>query len=96
MGFRGKGSAAPVDETASTATGFAIEIGGDEAHPAAGLRKFKRIHKWDPFLDIEKLDDVDHALATGDIEKEAAIEGALLVEDSPYPEVRAAVSRHQP
>lgn len=91
MGFRGKGSAAPVDETASTATGFAIEIGGDEAHPAAGLRKFKRIHKWDPFLDIEKLDDVDHALATGDIEKEAAIEGALLVEDSPYPEVRAAV-----
>lgn len=91
--FRGKASAEPVDDEAvSTATGSAIEVNGEQLHPEADLKKFKRLHKWDPFLDIQKLDNVDEALASGDVEKEAAVEGSLLVEDSPYPEVRAAVS----
>ena len=55
------------------------------------LRAFKKQHKWDPFLDIDKLDTVDNALASGDVEKEAAVEESLLVEDSPYPEVRSSV-----
>ncbi|KAM0815583.1 hypothetical protein AB5N19_01382 [Seiridium cardinale] len=90
--FRGKASMAPAeDEATSTTTGAVIEIGGVEVHPEADLKKFKRLHKWDPFLDVENLDIVDCALATDDIEKEAAVQETLLIEDSPYSEVRAAV-----
>ena len=91
--FRGKTSSASADaEDVATTTGAAIEFGGEEIHPEADLKKFKRLHKWDPFLDVDKLDVVDSALATGDLEKEAAVEATLLVEDSPYAEVRNAVS----
>ncbi|KAK7403930.1 hypothetical protein QQX98_010300 [Neonectria punicea] len=68
-----------------------VEIGGETVNPDADLKKFKQLHKWDPFLDVEKLDDVDRVLETGDVEKEAAVQETLLVEDSPYPEVRASV-----
>lgn len=44
------------------------------------------------FLDIDKLDNIDEALASGNAEKEAAIDESLIQEDSPYPEVRASVS----
>lgn len=88
--FRGKASVTPVEDEATTT---AIEVGhGDVIHPEADLKKFQRLHKWDPFLDVDKLDAVDNALASGDIEKEAAVEESLLVDDSPYPEVRSAVS----
>jgi hypothetical protein len=70
-----------------TATGIDSEV----ANPAADLRKFKKLHKWDPFLDIDKLDTVDEVLRSGDVEKEAAVEESLLEEDSPYPEVRSSV-----
>ncbi|KAK7421248.1 hypothetical protein QQZ08_010025 [Neonectria magnoliae] len=68
-----------------------VEIGGETVNPDSDLKKFKKLHKWDPFLDVEKLDDVDRVLETGDVEKEAAVQETLLVEDSPYPEVRASV-----
>lgn len=89
--FRGKTSTTPAEDEAVTSGAQVVEINGQELHPEADLKKFKRLHKWDPFLDVEKLEAVDDVLATGDIEKEAAVEGSLLVEDSPYPEVRAAV-----
>ncbi|KAH8200631.1 hypothetical protein TruAng_005168 [Truncatella angustata] len=90
--FRGKINKTSVDaDDISTATGAAIEVGGATVHFEADLKKFKRLHKWDPFLDVEKLDAVDDILGTDDVEKEAAVEVTLLVEDSPYAEVRAAV-----
>jgi hypothetical protein len=64
---------------------------GDAANVEADLRNFRKQHRWDPFLDIDKLDNIDEALASGNIEKEAAIDESLIQEDSPYPEVRASV-----
>ena len=60
-------------------------------HVEAELRKFNRLHQWDPFLDTEKLDTVERVIADGDVEREIAVEESMLVEDSPYPEVRASV-----
>lgn len=88
--WRGKSGADAGDRDPEAVTS-AIEVGGETIQPERDLRKFKRLHKWDPFLEVEKLDTVDNALASGDLEKEAAIEGSLLLEDSPYPEVRVAV-----
>lgn len=87
--FRGKTSEQPVGE--NDAASSAIDIG---ANPAADLKKFRKLHTFDPFLDIDKLEAVDNVLIVGDVEKEAAVEEQLLVEDSPYPEVRSSVSSH--
>lgn len=95
MGFswRGKSSARSVaDSDAAASTGASYEINGETVNPVADLKKFQRLHKWDPYLDNDKLNSVDQVLEVGDLEKEAAVESSLLVEDSPYAEVRAAVS----
>lgn len=65
--------------------------GEDIAHADTHLRRVKDQHKWDPFMDVDKIDAVDAALQTGDAEKEAAIEQSILQEDSPYLEVRSSV-----
>lgn len=86
MGFskwRGKVSEQPVVD--GVATGVDSDV-----NPEAELKKFKKLHKWDPFLDTEVLAVTEHVLEDGDIEKEKAVEAALH-EDSPYPEVRASV-----
>ncbi len=83
---RGAGS----DESGAAAPDSAASTGAD-ATPEAGLKKFSRLHKWDPFVDADRLDSVDDVVATGDPEKEAAVEESLVDEDSPYPEVRASV-----
>ena len=57
------------------------------------LAAFKVAHKWDPNLPQETVDKVDEALH-GDVEKKAAIENAVIEEDSPYAEVRAAVRNY--
>ncbi|UNI18463.1 hypothetical protein JDV02_004731 [Purpureocillium takamizusanense] len=82
-----------VDATAATtATGAEILPSVSANHdPDRELRRFRKQHKWDPFLDIDKLDNIDDALASGNAEKEAAIDESLIQEDSPYPEVRASV-----
>lgn len=64
---------------------------GNAASVESDLRNFRKQHRWDPFLGIDKLDNIDEALASGNIEKEAAIDESLIQEDSPYPEVRASV-----
>ena len=56
------------------------------------LRNFRKQHKWDPFLDNEKLDTIETALHADNVEKAMAVDEALIQEDSPYPEVRASVS----
>lgn len=58
---------------------------------AAELQKFQKAHKWDLFMDTDRLDTIDAVVASGDVEKEAALEESLLEEDSPYAEVRIAV-----
>ena len=65
-------------------------LSADAGNPEAELRSFRKQHRWDPFLDIDKLDNIDEALATDNAGKEVAIDRTLL-EDSPYPEVRASV-----
>ena len=51
------------------------------------LKDFSKMHKLDPNLPLEELDQVDDALRTGNAEKELAIERALVEDNSPYPEV---------
>lgn len=77
-------------ETEAVSSGVEI-LPGDAANVESDLRNFRKQHRWDPFLDIDKLDNIDEALASGNIEKEAAIDESLIQEDSPYPEVRASV-----
>lgn len=45
-------------------------------------------------LPQEDLDKVNISLESGDVEKEVAVEQALLEDNSPYPEVRAAVRNY--
>lgn len=63
-------------------------------HSVDQLHKFKKLHQWDLNLPIEKLDVVDHALDVGDLEKKVDIEHNLLEENSPYPDVAAAVRNY--
>lgn len=73
-----------VDATTGEATGV--------SSPDQELRNFRKQHKWDPFLDVDKLDNIDEALDSGNLEKQLAVDESLIQEDSPYAEVRAAVS----
>lgn len=84
--FRGKTSEHPI---IVSETDHGISSATDA--PAANLKKFRKLHQFDPFLDLDKLDKVDDVLAAGDPEKEAAVEEQLIIDDSPYPEVRSAV-----
>ncbi len=93
LSWRGKAS----EETVSAAGAETVTATGVDGgvNPQVDLRNFKKHHKWDPFLDLEKLDAVDAVLQSGDIEKEAVVEEQLLLEDSPYAEVRTSVSHVQ-
>jgi hypothetical protein len=89
MGFRFGKSDARVEAEAVTSGAEVLPV---ESHNVESeLRNFRKQHRWDPFLDIDKLDNIDEALASGNVEKEAAIDESLIQEDSPYPEVRASV-----
>jgi len=92
MGFtwRGKTSERPVTEGIAPVASGSDSVGEIVGDPDQDLRKFKKQHQWDPFLEVDKLDAVENAIETGDVEKEAAVEHSLL-DDSPYPEVRASV-----
>lgn len=83
FGFNKQSSSDDVAETSS------IDIANGGA--ATELRSFRKQHRWDPYLDSGKLDTIDAAIASGDMEKQAAIDESLLQEDSPYMEVRVSV-----
>ncbi|OAA72327.1 small oligopeptide transporter, OPT family [Cordyceps fumosorosea ARSEF 2679] len=55
------------------------------------LQAFRKQHRYDPFLEDDKLRAVDSALDSGNAEKLRDLDNALIQDDSPYPEVRAAV-----
>ena len=65
---------------------------GEHGDPTRELSRFKKQHQWDPFLDNEKLDTIDNALESENVEKQAIVDETLIQEDSPYAEVRASVS----
>ncbi|ORY55280.1 OPT family small oligopeptide transporter [Pseudomassariella vexata] len=58
------------------------------------LKHFEHQHKLDPNLPIEELNELDAILRSGDAEKGIEIEAALMEDNSPYPEVRAAVRNY--
>jgi hypothetical protein len=93
MGINWRKKTAEVNETPVSEGITTGASAGDvtRAH-AEELEKFQKAHKWDLYIDSERLDTVDAVVASGDIEKEAALEESLLEEDSPYQEVRISVS----
>ena len=54
------------------------------------LKKLEKKHRWDPNLPRELVDGIDEATAHHDVNQELKLVDQL-VENSPYPEVRAAV-----
>ncbi|KLJ05633.1 OPT family small oligopeptide transporter [Blastomyces silverae] len=71
--------------------GISTELGAHATSTAMDdIQKFKQSHQFDPNLPQEHIDAVRHAAEAGDTEKATALEQEL-IEDSPYPEVRAAV-----
>jgi OPT family small oligopeptide transporter len=58
-----------------------------------GLIHFEQNHRWDPNLPSDYADKVHNALKAHDIDAELAIERGL-AEQSPYPEVQAAVRNY--
>ncbi|KAF3064003.1 Sexual differentiation process protein isp4 [Daldinia childiae] len=93
MGFNFRKRAVAEEITpASTSSSEVIEVTGVEALNT--LKGFEEQHKLDPNLPIEELNEVGTAIASGDVEKGAEIETTLLEENSPYPEVRAAVRNY--
>lgn len=86
-------SAGPIETPIGRATGvddidFSTESSLDQ------LKKFKAAHQWDYNLDVDQIEGVNKIVDSGDVEKEANFEHALLEEDSPYFEVRAAVRNY--
>lgn len=58
--FRGKASGHTPQVSEGQSTGSDISPDNPVViDPAAGLQKFKKLHKWDPFMDVEKLDAAD-------------------------------------
>lgn len=73
-----------IESTEKSATGV------DVAAAKEDLKKFKAAHQWDPNLPEKEIKAIDHALNHGDAE-EVVHADEVLMEDSPYEEVRAAV-----
>ncbi|KAI9826487.1 MAG: hypothetical protein M1819_007336 [Sarea resinae] len=63
------------------------------AQTAEELKEFEVLHKWDPNLPEKKRDQIESAVKFGDIEGELHLANEL-EDDSPYPEVRAAVRNY--
>ncbi|RWA07198.1 hypothetical protein EKO27_g7903 [Xylaria grammica] len=58
------------------------------------LKRFEHQHHLDPNLPADEIELVQASLASGDTEKAIKVEAALIEDDSPYPEVRAAVRNY--
>ncbi|OWP05047.1 hypothetical protein B2J93_617 [Marssonina coronariae] len=77
------------------ASSTGIEADSDDGAPSAtvvrrDLAALKKTARWDPNLPQDAIRSIEAAY-DGDAEKTAAVEQTLLQQDSPYPEVRAAV-----
>jgi hypothetical protein len=94
------GSPAVVDDEKRVDTGVAQSSGinlDDDAiveDSVDQLKKFQKLHQWDLNLPMHKLNAVDAALDSEDVEKKVNVEHSLLEENSPYPEVVSAVRNY--
>jgi OPT family small oligopeptide transporter len=80
------------DESVAVTTGAMVdETAPDEA--LKQLRNLKAHHHWDPNLPEDVVEELDEALHTSDAKTQVTIAHELL-DNSPYPEVRAAVPNH--
>ncbi|KAK1758619.1 OPT oligopeptide transporter protein-domain-containing protein [Echria macrotheca] len=61
------------------------------ADSLSSLKQFEKMHRLDPNLPLDELDEVEVALNSSNVEKGAEIEQILAEDNSPYPEVRASV-----
>ena len=77
------------DAVAVKATGADLAP-ADELETAAQLKAIKKKHRWDPNFAEDLVDDIDQATTQHDINGEVQLVNEV-VENSPYPEVRAAV-----
>jgi len=59
-----------------------------ESSGLESLKHFEKMHRLDPNLPLDELEEVDIALNTHNAEKGAEIEQILAEDNSPYPEVR--------
>lgn len=90
ISWRGKsGPEGQATEVAESAVTSSYEVDGESQD--VHIKRLKDQHRFDPFMDIEKLDAIDEAIISGDPEKEGKVEENVIGEDSPYAEVRAAV-----
>lgn len=83
-------------DAAGLAQSSSINIDNDEIveDSVEQLKKFQKLHQWDLNLPLDKLYAVDAALDSNDVEKKVHVEQNLLAENSPYPEVAAAVRNY--
>ncbi|KAK3354904.1 putative isp4 protein [Neurospora tetraspora] len=58
------------------------------------LKQFEKMHRLDPNLPLDELDEVETALNSANIEKGTEIDQILAEDNSPYPEVRASVRNY--
>ena len=77
------------DAVALKATGVDVSP-SDELETAARLKAIKKKHEWDPNFSHELVDDIEDATQHHDVGGEVRLIDEV-VENSPYPEVRAAV-----
>ncbi|KAK8061347.1 hypothetical protein PG994_007713 [Apiospora phragmitis] len=82
------------DHTEVTPQTDSDDAGATGVEALSHLQTFEKLHKLDPNLPLEELNDVGAVLATGNLEKGVEVEATLLEENSPYPEVRAAVRNY--
>ena len=82
------------DSVAIKATGADLSP-ADELETAAQLKAIKKKHQWDPNFSEELVDDIEDATQHHDIGGEVRLIDEV-VENSPYPEVRAAVRNVSP
>lgn len=85
------GSSDSIGETKPTAQASGANVTKeDELEASAQLKEIKKKHHWDPNLPEELKEDIADATEKHDAHQEIGLVDGLL-ENSPYPEVRAAV-----
>ena len=88
------GSNADIKEKEPAAASTGIDVAGrhmSEVEANSTLRQIKKKHRWDPNLPEELEEEIDESTAQHSVAGEARLVDEL-VENSPYPEVRAAVA----
>ncbi|KAI8632990.1 OPT family small oligopeptide transporter [Xylariaceae sp. FL1651] len=80
------------DTTSKGSSSDGVEASGTEALNV--LKDFEHKHQLDPNLPVNEIENVEAVLATSDTEKALGVEVALIEDDSPYPEVRAAIRNY--